>query len=280
MTEKMEEEKRRVGPVTAAILVSVIAVAMAFYLRPYAYAGQDSLLASDEVVRVERGRSGIAFLPASGAKATGFVFYAGAKVPPEAYAYLGRACARAGYVSVLPSFPLGLAILDKGAASKAFAAHSAVGRWVVGGHSLGGAMAASFITKAARDPAAVKSIGGLFLVAAYPGGVGGLPGLGEKADLSSLTLPSTCVSAANDGLATPDRIAHGRLLMPAGARFVEIAGGNHAQFGEYGAQSGDGAANIGGQAQRAVLVEEALSLLGRVEAARGPVDQAAAAAGK
>jgi hypothetical protein len=70
-------------------------------------------------------------------------------------------------------------------------------------------------------------------------------------------------------LATPAKIAAAGDRLPAGSRYVEIAGGNHAQFGEYGPQSGDGAAEIPGPAQRKAVVDEALGLLDRVEAGAG-----------
>jgi hypothetical protein len=61
--------------------------------------------------------------------------------------------------------------------------------------------------------------------------------------------------------------ARGRL--PAGSRFVEISGGNHAQFGEYGPQPGDGLAEIPGPTQRRAVIDEALALLDRIEAGVG-----------
>jgi hypothetical protein len=57
--------------------------------------------------------------------------------------------------------------------------------------------------------------------------------------------------------------------LPAGSRYVEIAGGNHAQFGEYGPQPGDGIAEIPGPTQRKATIDEALGLLDRVEAGAG-----------
>jgi hypothetical protein len=238
----------------AAILIGASAIAVAAYLRPYAFAGDPGLLRSGSGVRVERGPAGLAFLPENGAKAVGLAFYAGAKVPPEAYAYLARACARAGYPAVLPSFPLGLAVMAPGAAAKAFAAYPEVELWALGGHSLGGAMACSFAA------AASVPVAGLFLVAAYPGG---------GTDLSPLSIPATCLYSAKDGLATPSKVSRARRRMPSGLRFVELAGGNHSQFGEYGPQRGDGVAEITGSAQRAATVDEALALLGLVASAAG-----------
>ena len=53
------------------------------------------------------------------------------------------------------------------------------------------------------------------------------------------------VSASNDGLSTPDDIAGSVDSLPSDAVFIEIDGANHAQFGDYGTQPGDGEATIG-----------------------------------
>jgi hypothetical protein len=57
------------------------------------------------------------------------------------------------------------------------------------------------------------------------------------------------VSASNDGLSTPAKIADSHTLLPASARYVVIEGGDHAQFGSYGAQPGDNPATISPTAQ-------------------------------
>ncbi len=248
----MRKVARKVGPIAAASVVGAVAVAAASYFQPYPVSGDKALLEASASVKVERGPYGLAFVPAEKGARTGIVFYAGARVPPEAYAYLGRSCAEAGFTAVFPSFPLNFAIFDPDKARDAIAAFPEVERWVAGGHSLGGAMACAY--------ASGGETAGLFLLAAYPGG---------KTDLSASGLPAVSVSASADGLATPRKVAAARSLMPAGARYVEIAGGNHAQFGEYGAQKGDGAAEISGPAQRRVVVEEALALLGGLESRAG-----------
>jgi len=57
--------------------------------------------------------------------------------------------------------------------------------------------------------------------------------------------------------------------LPAASRYIEIAGGNHSQFGEYGPQPGDGLSDIPGPNQREAAVEEAVGLLDLVEAGAG-----------
>jgi hypothetical protein len=220
-----------------------------------------SLLLPSASVRVEEGPAGLLFAPSGekGAKSTGLVVYCGERVPPEAYAYLARAAAEAGYTAVLAAMPLNFSVLAPSRAAKAAAAYPDVARWVIAGHSLGGAAAASFaLSKAVRrDPSLVA---GLLFLASYPG---------KGADLSTKSFPVVTVGASSDAISTPAVMAVARKRLPEGSRFIEISGGNHAQFGEYGPQMGDGLAEIPGPTQRRAVVDEALTLLDRVEAGVG-----------
>jgi hypothetical protein len=203
-------------------------------------------------------RAGLLFIPAATTKSTGLVFYCGARVPPEAYAYLARACAEAGYPALLASMPLNFAGLAPSRAS-AVASYPGVARWVISGHAQGGSAAASFVASnaAAKEPMAIA---GLILYAAYPG---------KGVDLSTKSLQVVTVGASLDALARPADMAAARERLPAGSRYVEISGGNHAQFGEYGPQQGDGLAEIPGPIQRKAAVDEALTLLDRLDAGVG-----------
>jgi len=49
---------------------------------------------------------------------------------------------------------------------------------------------------------------------------------------------------------------------PENARETVIAGGNHAQFGDYGPQKGDGAAEISGEAQQTATVDAVCTFFG------------------
>jgi dienelactone hydrolase len=122
----------------------------------------------------------------------------------------------------------------------------AIQTWAIGGHSLGGAMAAEF---AQSHPAQVS---GLVLWAAYPG---------ESNDLSQSELAVLSISASEDGLATPEKINASRELLPESTRFIEIQGGNHAGFGRYGAQSGDGVATLSPADQQAQIIDATLDFL-------------------
>lgn len=240
---------RRIGPILAAVLVGAAAIAAAFYFRPYRAIGEGSLLSSDASAVVERSPLGLVFRPASGEATTGLAFYPGARVPPESYAYLGKSLAGAGYLTVVLALPLNFAVFSPSRARKAIDAYPSVTTWAVGGHSLGGAMAASFCSGA---PAKVA---GLLLLASYPGG---------GTDLSASGIHVLSISASNDGLATPAKLQAARRLLPAGTRFVELSGGNHAQFGDYGVQPGDGTATLSAELEHRAIVEETLAFMGEI----------------
>jgi pimeloyl-ACP methyl ester carboxylesterase len=130
--------------------------------------------------------------------------------------------------------PLSLAVLAPGSAAEVIASRPEIQIWAIGGHSLGGAMAANF---AYQNPGAVQ---GLVLWAAYPA---------ASNNLSDRDLKVISIFASLDGLATRDKIDASRALLPTDTRWVEISGGNHAQFGSYGLQPGDGQAEISPEEQ-------------------------------
>ncbi len=202
-------------------------------------------LESDAQVRVDRERW-LSFAPAELATKAGFIFYPGGRVAAEAYAPLGRALAEAGYLAVLMPLPLNLAILNPGAAADVIAAYAEIESWVIGGHSLGGLMAARF---AYEQP---EQVAGLVLLAAYPEG---------HVDLSERALPVATIYGGRDGLSTVEEIEASFALLPADARKTFIRGGNHAGFGWYGAQAGDLPAQISRAEQLAQVLATILPLM-------------------
>lgn len=188
----------------------------------------------------------LVFRPLGEGPAVGLIIYPGGRVDPRAYAPAARALAQEGYLIVIVPMPLNLAVVAPGRAADVIAAFPETDRWAVGGHSLGGAMAARF---AFRNPAAVQ---GLVLWAAYPAAAD---------DLSERALAVTSIYGTLDGLATEDEIAASSPLLPAGTRWVAIEGGNHAQFGWYGPQRGDGTATISREEQQAQIVDATRHIL-------------------
>jgi pimeloyl-ACP methyl ester carboxylesterase len=188
----------------------------------------------------------LVFQPVGDPPDTGLILYPGGRVDPRAYAPTARAIASDGYLVVIVPMPFNLAVFGAGRAAEVMAAFPEIERWAIGGHSLGGAMAANF---AHQNPGRVD---GLVLWAAYPAG-------GD--DLSGSELEVVSISGTRDGLATPQDIADSRPRLPADTRWVAIEGGNHAQFGWYGAQSGDNPATISRQDQQAQIIGATTGLL-------------------
>ncbi len=198
------------------------------------------------LAEVSAGERWLTFSPADGASTVGLILYPGGRVDFRAYAPTAQAIAEQGYFVVLVRMPLNLAVFAPDAAAEVIAAYPEIEHWAVGGHSLGGVMAAHF---AAAHPGAVD---GLVLWAAYPA---------SSDDLSQSGVRVVSISASFDRLATPEKIAASRPLLPADTVWVTIEGGNHAQFGWYGPQSGDAPAAIPREAQQAQIVEATVALL-------------------
>jgi dienelactone hydrolase len=189
------------------------------------------------------------FRPANQDPETGLVLYPGGRVDPRSYAPAARAIAAEGYLVVVVPMPLNLAVLGADKASEVIAAYPEVHYWAVGGHSLGGAMAARF---AYSHPSLVD---GLVLWAAYPD---------ASNDLSSSELAVTSIYGTLDGLATEGKIAASRPLLPANTRWVAVEGGNHAQFGWYGPQARDNPAAISREEQQQEIIDSTVELLARL----------------
>ena len=202
-------------------------------------------LQSDAQVQVDTGQW-LVFRPVAGDPAVGLVLYPGARVDPRAYAPTARALAQEGYLVVIVPMPLNLAVFASDRAAEVMAAFPEIGRWAVGGHSLGGAMSARF---AYQNPEATQ---GLVLWAAYPA---------STDDLSSQPMSVTSIYGTLDGLATGDKIEASRPLLPVDTAWIAIEGGNHAQFGWYGPQSGDNPATISRDEQQEQIVTATLALL-------------------
>jgi len=190
--------------------------------------GQDAVVVSAdeaEVSVVNASGKVLVIEPADVDARVALILYPGGLVRPQAYEWLGHALATRGVRTLIPEMPLDLAVLGKDRATQV-ADDLAV---VIGGHSLGGAMAASY---AAENPEALV---GLVLLAAYPP---------DGDDLSSTTLPVLSLYGEHDEVADLDTVLGAADSLPSSARFVEVTGSVHSFFGRYGPQSGDGVPTV------------------------------------
>ncbi len=231
-------------------LVGVIALALGFgigqlwplVVRAPLVVGQDAISdSSSREARVsveEAGGRNLVIRPASGDGRVLLVFYPGGLVRPQAYEWLGRALAADGVMTVVPEFAGDLAVTGINRANDLIERYAAGRPVVVGGHSLGGAMACDYASRHVRD------LAGLLLEAAYP------------ADNVTVHGVRTLVlTAEHDGLATFDKVDASRPRLDPDTTFATVPGSVHAFFGRYGPQSGDGTPTVSrADAEAAMLV--------------------------
>jgi hypothetical protein len=174
------------------------------------------------------------FCPYQPTETKGIIFYPGGRVDYRSYTPILYQLAQAGVPVVMMKMPLSLAVLAPNRADQVlqnpfFPCQNEVTEWYIGGHSLGGAMAAVY---AGNN---LELITGLILLASYPP---------DSSDLSATDLRVLSIFATKDGLTTKEDIDASKALLPTGTNVLAIVGGNHAQFGDYGTQGRDGEALI------------------------------------
>jgi hypothetical protein len=210
-------------------------------------------LKSDGLVEVRR-EPWLTFTPTEGTPDTGFVFYPGGRVDPRGYAPLLKAIASEGYLVVVPEMPLNIAAFRPSIADKIIAAHPETSQWVIGGHSVGGAMAAQYAAGHS------ESIKGLAIWASYPP---------DWADLSDLAIPVTSIYGGREIGVTDSTVGERKHLLPADTVYVRIEGGDHHQFGSYEIDPKDHRATISRESQQRQIIQATLSVLESVSNATG-----------
>lgn len=223
--------KIKKGLLIAFAVFLAAAVVFGLYAGDYYHADLEAiqeLSLEVEYERMERLEDGsLVFFPAEYDSAV--IFYPGGKVEALAYIPLMEHCAREGVLAVLMPMPFNLAVLAKDAAASIPEQFPEVEHWYMAGHSLGGSMAASF---AAENTAWVE---GLILLAAY--------------STEPLEIPVLSIRGSEDGVLNMEKYEKYRTNLPAGFEEHILEGGNHAGFGFYGPQEGDGTATISSREQ-------------------------------
>lgn len=227
---------------TIAFAVLAVLVWFLIPLGPLDQA-EDSLISSETVVVEED--PWLTFTPAA-ETTTGFIFYPGARVSPVSYAPAARDIAEQGYLAVVVPMPLNMAVLSPNRAEAVIVAHPEIVTWVIGGHSLGGAMAAQFANNHRPD------IDGVVLWGAYPGANTSLRNTGQDV---------VVVFGTRDCISTPDEVLAATVRLPEDTELVSVEGGNHTQFGWYEGQIGSCTATISREDQQSIAIEAAIELL-------------------
>lgn len=230
--------KKKLKWIIPAAVVILLAAAFIIYVLQYyrADATAEKALASGDGVLVSQTDYGWFFDGESTSDA--LIFYPGGKVEASAYAPLCRALAEGGVDVCLVEMPLRLAMFGYTKADEIIDT-AEYEHWYVGGHSLGGVFAAIYAEKHPDE------LDGVVLLASYST---------KKLDEG---LETVMIYGSEDGVLKMDAYRANRGNVPVDAVERVIEGGNHAQFGSYGAQAGDGEALISPAQQ----VEDAVAII-------------------
>ena len=215
------------------VLVLALGVGGFVYINDYYHAGEEAMAVmgsaeTDEVIVSQKDGMAV-FLPRGGSD-TGIIFYPGGKVEYSAYAPLLYRCAEMDITCVLVEMPGNLAVLDINAADGIQERYTHVNEWYLAGHSLGGAMASSYLASHA------EAYEGIILLGAYA-----TEPLQHERVLS--------IYGSEDRVLNMEQYEEGRANLPADYTELIIDGGCHAYFGAYGAQEGDGVPTITAETQ-------------------------------
>ena len=208
--KKSLKQRLRMAAIITLAVLAVLTGGFLWYASDY-YRAEDTALA---VLAQEDGitvRDNLTILSPSYPTDTAVIFYPGAKVEGAAYLPLLDQLRQTGVTCILVEMPFHMAIFDPDAALDVIPQFPEIRHWYIAGHSMGGAMASQF---ASSHP---DQVDGLILLGAYL--------YGDYPPEDALTIYGSLNQSVEDKIDYTENI-------------VEIEGGNHAQFGNYGPQKG------------------------------------------
>lgn len=225
--------KKRLKIVSIIMAVLLILVFGGFYIYTLDYYRADDIVMqtfeTDGGGRIQKLDNMTVFYPNEQKDASvGLIFYPGGKVEDIAYAPLLERLSKNGITCVLIKMPFNLAVFNINAADDVYDEFPDIENWYLAGHSLGGAMASSYCGKNS------SKLDGLILLGAYP--------------VNDARIPTLAIYGSEDVKLDLEKLADTQ-------NKLEIAGGNHAYFGNYGEQEGDGTASISREEQQQIAEE-------------------------
>ena len=233
--KQIKNKKKRTlrNLITIFVVFALLFGACAFYVNDYYRAdlGAISAFSSSEKIQKEiLDDETIIFKPEN--VNAGFIFYPGGKVEYTAYIPLMEELAKNDIMCVLLKMPFNLAVLDVDGAEGIQEMYPEIENWYIGGHSLGGSMAASYLS------GNISEYEGLILLGSY-----------STADLSKENIKILSVFGSEDKVMNKEKYDENKINLPENFSEEIIDGGCHAYFGMYGVQEGDGKPTITNEEQ-------------------------------
>ena len=250
---KKSNHSRQTKKILFGLLATSLLIAVVWGIRWVTYARPPlpeavQALESDNLIQVKID-PWFTFTPTDDSLATGFIFYPGGRVDPRAYASLARTIASEGYMVVIPEMPINMAVFDPNVADKIIAFHSNIDHWAIGGHSVGGTMAAQYTDKNR------EVIEGLAIWASYPA---------NSTDISDMDIPVISIYGSREETVTETSVGKRAHLLPEDTLYIRIEGGDHHQFGSYQIDPEDHLATTSRASQHQQIIQATLNLLATV----------------
>lgn len=237
----MKKAKKVIIAILSIIAILLVVAAGWFHFSTY----QPSTSAQN-VAKVAKHNNNTTIFKAKHNKMS-VIFYPGALVAPDSYSIWARQVANAGYTVKIVHFPLNMAFFNVNAADKLTDKNQ---NYVVGGHSLGGAMATRYAHNSHN-----KHLRGIFLLGAYAD---------EKGRLDKTNLDVLSITANHDKVLNWQKYRANKKYLPENTSYQSIKGGNHGGFGSYGHQKGDGQATISNASQQKQIANLLINWLNKV----------------
>lgn len=243
----MKGKKSLISKVGISFLVIILIFALSFYAYTldYSRALPQAIEKINNKNILESREGNLIKLKASGKEVdVGIIFYPGGKVDYKSYIPISEKIMEGGYDVFIVKMPFNLAVFNQDAADEIIKNNEEIKTWYLAGHSLGGAMASIY---ASKNNAKVD---GLILLAAYP-----------SADFSESNIPIISIYGSNDKVLNLKELEDKKSFASKETSYYVIEGGNHAYFGNYGEQKGDGKASITLSQQQESAVSKILDFI-------------------
>ena len=184
---------------------------------------------------------------------TGVILYPGAYCDIRGYAPILAEVAEAGYLAIGVKMPFNFSIFGPDKADDVIAAYPDIERWIIVGHSMGGAMAGRY---AFHNE---DKLAGVIFYDSYPP---------EANSLADSNLPLTHIHRARPNGEMPDKFKAMQHVYPEAAVWVPVPGGIHMYFGSFvgGPYEEEWEAEISREAQHEIVIAATLEALARMTA--------------